>query len=357
MDRLWIRLSLAFGTVIGLTIIVPLIYLNINDNPSRRADDLILLEDSRRRRGEPLWWEISEAGAQILGIATLLGVISGVLFSRIISAPISKLAAAAQQIGDGQLDTRLQLDGSREVRELAEVFNQMVSDLQQAEIQRNNLMADVAHELRTPLTALEANLHAALDHVYELDEAELAHLYGQTRHLIRLINDLRELALAEANQLPLQMKPVVIDTLIHEAVAIFELTADDKAVQLETSCPVTLPQAMVDEARIRQVLHNLLANAIRHTPSGGVVTIVARATEEDVQIAISDTGEGIDPQQLPHIFDRFYRADKARSRDRGGSGLGLAIVKAIVEGHTGSVQAHSAGFNQGSTFTISLPQP
>lgn len=245
--------------------------------------------------------------------------------------------------------------GSRELVTLAHAFNTMAGDLQRAEEQRANLMADVSHELRTPLTALEGNLRAALDRVYALDEAEIADLYGQTRHLIRLVNDLRELALAEARQLPLHKQPTDLRTLVDETVRVFAPLAEEQGVHLEQQIE-DLPTLQVDAARIRQVLHNLLANALRHTPAGGRVTVIGRPDHDAVYLAVLDTGAGLDADQIPLVFDRFYRGDRSRSRDTGGTGLGLAIVKAIIEAHDGRVVATSHGVDQGSSFALYLPQ-
>ena len=238
--------------------------------------------------------------------------------------------------------------------ELAGSFNGMAADLERAETMRNNLMADVSHELRTPLTVLEGNLRAALDHVYTLDESEIANLYGQTRHLIRLVNDLRELSLAENHQLPLEKQWTDLNTLVAETLQAIEPLAAEKGVRLENDA-AQLPELTVDSIRIRQVLFNLLANALRYTQAGGQVTVSATATASEVLLVVQDTGEGLDPEQLAAVFDRFYRGDKSRSRETGGTGLGLAIVKAIIEAHGGQVTAQSAGQGQGCAFVVTLP--
>ena len=239
--------------------------------------------------------------------------------------------------------------------ELTTAFNTMAADLQHASELRTSLMADVSHELRTPLTVLEGNLRAALDHVYELDEEQIANLYEQTRHLIRLVNDLRELALAEAAQLPLDLQALDIAPIVQETAAAFELLGEEKGILLQTQITPGLPPIYADRVRVRQVLHNLLANALRHTPSGGAIIIAAQPEPASVALSVVDSGEGIDPQAIAHVFDRFYRTDPSRSRDTGGSGLGLAIVKALVEAQNGSVEAASPGHGQGSVFTLHLP--
>ncbi|MEM7035161.1 MAG: ATP-binding protein, partial [Chloroflexota bacterium] len=241
------------------------------------------------------------------------------------------------------------------IDELAATFNQMAADLKQAQEQRQQLMADVAHELRTPLTVLEGNLRAVVEDVYELDKADFANLYGQTRHLIHLVNDLRELALAEAKQLPLNMQPLAIDNLVSEVVEIFEPIATEANVILQTNIADHLSAIRGDEARLRQVLDNLIANAIRHSHDGGVVTVSAVEDDSHLHLSVLDTGDGITQEQLAVIFNRFARADKMRSSANGSSGLGLTIVKAIVEAHGGQIQAQSAGLGKGSRFVVSIP--
>jgi signal transduction histidine kinase len=287
-------------------------------------------------------------------LSLVVGGVAGVAISRVVSKPITELSKAAQRIGKGELNVRVESRGSAEIVALADTFNRMAADLQHAEHTRHNLMADVSHELRTPLTVLEGNLRAALDHVYALDDAEIANLYGQTRHLIRLVNDLRELSLAEARQLAMEMQPADVSALLMETIQAIEPLANDMQVRLTLSAPA-LPEARIDTFRIRQVLMNLLSNALRHTPAGGAVTVQASSTASELRVAIQDTGDGLDPDQLALVFDRFYRADTSRSRDTGGAGLGLAIVKAIVEAHGGHVEARSAGKGLGAIFSFTLP--
>jgi signal transduction histidine kinase len=242
------------------------------------------------------------------------------------------------------------------VKEVAQAFNEMAAALEGAETLRRNLLADVAHELRTPLSVLQGNLRAILDDVYALDKAEVARLYDETRLLSRLVNDLHALAQAEAGQLALNRQPTQLAELVQSTATAFGAAADAKGVSLNWQIPADLPPVMADPARLTQVLHNLLDNALRHTPAGGSIALRAGCDDGDVWLAVQDSGEGISPQDLPHVFDRFYRADLARSRATGGAGLGLAIVRAIVEAHGGGVSAASPGEpGQGSTFTLRLP--
>lgn len=360
MNRLWVRLSLAISGVILTFIVLPFLgYLvlvaTLRDNPFDNHPPPMRPGIERRPRGNP-WSEIPRTvigGVLLVGV---LGIAGGVAASRLLVAPITKLATAAHAIGQGDLSTRVQIKtGSQELDGLAQSFNKMAADLQRAHEVRNNLMADVSHELRTPLTVLEGNLRAALDHVAELDDEQVANLYQQTHLLIQLVNELRELTLAEARQLPLHHEFTNVTALIEETAAVFEPLAADKQVTVTTQFAPNFPALKVDRRRLRQVLHNLLANALRHTPSGGAITIKTQIAAKQALLAVQDTGDGIEPQHLAHVFDRFYRTDPSRSRESGGSGLGLAIVKAIVEGHGGSISASSAGAGKGSSFQITLP--
>jgi two-component system sensor histidine kinase BaeS len=196
-----------------------------------------------------------------------------------------------------------------------------------------------------------------LDGVHALNEEEISLLYEQTHHLNRLVDDLRELSLAEANQLSLNFQGVDLTRLVKETVAHFDLSAQEQGIHLTAELDEPLIHPGLDENRMRQVLHNLLSNAFRHTPRGGRVTISAKhsADESGLEISIADTGAGLSPEELPYIFKRFYRVEGVSDTDQGRTGLGLAIVKAIVEAQGGNVSAQSAGRHQGSTFTIRLP--
>lgn len=295
-------------------------------------------------------------------VSSVIGVAAGVLVSRGLTAPLNRLARAARAIGARRLNQRVEVSGSAEVVQLARAFNDMAVALEQAETARRNLVADVAHELRTPLSVLQGNLRAVLDDVYPLDKAEVAQLYDETRLLSRLVNDLHQLAQAEAGQLALNKQSVDLAGLVQAAAVAFTPIAEANGVSLDLELPADLPKVTVDAARITQVLHNLLTNALRYTSAGGSMLVRAGCDPgtdchvATVWLAVQDTGEGIPAEHLPHVFERFYRADPARSRTSGGSGLGLAIVRAIVEAHGGQVSAASEGVpGRGSTFTVRLP--
>jgi len=252
----------------------------------------------------------------------ILGIGFGFIMSRMLTAPLRGLAEAAQAIGARDFSRRVEIRGTDETREVAIAFNEMVEDLEEAETLRRNLLADVAHELRTPLAVVQGNLRAILDGVYPLEQEEITRLYDQTRLLSRLVGDLHELAQAEAKQLPMNKQPVQLHTLVDEAISLFSLPAEMQGITLHPEVPEPLPSVECDPARISQVLNNLLSNALRHTPAGGSIAINAGRSTDSVWLAVQDTGEGITADDLPHVFDRFYRADRSRNRGTGGAGLG-----------------------------------
>lgn len=347
LNRLWVRLSLMMSGVVFLVFFIQFLSIVLQPAPLAGLPQEQRLDEAPRE-------EITRRLFEWMGFSVLVGVVGGVVISRVVSTPVTQLVRAAQRVGQGELDVRVPARGSQEMVELAETFNKMASDLKRAEQLRNNLMADISHELRTPLSVLEGNLRAALDHVYTLDEAEIANLYGQTHHLIRLVNDLRELALAETHQLPLEKSPTDLKALLADTLQAVGPLAIEKDVKLLEEIP-PLPPVQVDPGRMRQVFINLLSNSLRHTPPGGSITVRGEIGMDALCLSVADSGEGLEPEQLLSVFDRFYRGDKSRSRDTGGTGLGLAIVKAILEEHGGRVEAHSEGKGKGSTFMVYLP--
>jgi signal transduction histidine kinase len=231
----------------------------------------------------------------------------------------------------------------------------MVEELEQADRQRRHLTADVAHELRTPLHIIQGNLEGILDGVYEPSEEHINATLEETRLLARLVDDLRTLSLAEAGQLPLQLEQVNVAELLTDAQTSFSGQAEAAGIALlvETKGELWLT---ADTNRLDQILGNLLVNALRHTSAGGKITLCAEPTAEAIRLTISDTGEGIADEDLPYIFDRFWRGDRARTHGDGtGGGLGLAIVKQLVGLHNGRINVTSQ-LGQGSTFTIELPR-
>ncbi|MBI4672150.1 MAG: HAMP domain-containing protein [Chloroflexi bacterium] len=287
-------------------------------------------------------------------LAGMLSIALGIGLSRTLSAPLANLATAAHRFAARDWQQRVPVRGAHEVAEVATAFNRMADDLERQETTRRNMIADIAHELRTPLAVMQGNLHAMLDQVYPLDRSEIATLYDETRLLARLVDDLRELALADAGQLQLNAQSVKLDDVLQNAAANFSIAADAQNVRVTVSGLQSLPRVRADSDRVAQVLRNLLANALRHTPEGGTITLGAQPQAEFVRVTVRDTGEGIAPQDVPHVFERFYRADKSRTRTTGGTGLGLAIAKAWVEAMGGRIGVESEA-GRGSEFWFTLP--
>jgi signal transduction histidine kinase len=293
--------------------------------------------------------------SRILVIAAVMGIAGGVLLSRSLAAPLQNLEKGAQAIAEKELSHRVPVKGSREIQSLACSFNQMAAQLETAETLRQNLLSDVAHELRHPVHIINGNLQAILDGVYPLSTEEIARLVEQTNHLSAMINDLHELAQAEAQQLAMHKQATDIAQLVKDVTAVFTPAAAAKEVDLQVELLGAMPTLTVDASRMRQVLHNLLDNALKHTPENGRISVSVEQREAVLQVRIQDSGEGITSEELPHVFDRFYRIDRSRSREQGSAGLGLAIVRAIVEAHGGAVTASSSGPGQGSLFTLNIP--
>ena len=269
------------------------------------------------------------------------------------SAPFGDLLEAAGRIAEGDYSPRVAERGPSELRGLARAFNAMAARLQLTEEQRRDLMADIAHELRTPLTVIQGNLEGFLDGVYSPDEARLKSLLEETQILARLVEDLRTLALAESGALQLKKEPTDLGLLIGETISAFRTQADAAAVMIDLQAG---PDALVlnlDPERIRQVLSNLIANALRYTPRAGAIHLCYTSTRSGdkkyAEIIVDDTGVGIAPDVLPHIFNRFYK-----SRDSSGTGLGLPIARYLVEAHGGIITAESQP-GLGTTMRIRLP--
>jgi signal transduction histidine kinase len=294
-------------------------------------------------------------GTALVGLPCLLvfgvaGTMIAVRLLRRAARPIDDLLEAAGRVAEGDYTIRVTESGPREARALAGAFNAMAARLQAQTEQRRELLADVTHELRTPLTVIQGNLEGLIDGVYPRDDARLEMILDETRVLARLIDDLRTLALSESGALKLQKTPTELNVLASETVTAFRTQADALGVELRLEAAPEMPAVNVDPARMREVLSNLIANALRYTPQGGTVRVGCERQEGGgVSLSVSDTGLGIAPDDLPRIFDRFYK-----SPDSPGSGLGLAIAKNLVEAHGGSIQAESE-VGRGTTVRARLP--
>jgi len=294
-----------------------------------------------------------------LAIATVAAVLTALLVSWLVSRrvvqPIRSLAASARRIARGAYSERPPVWSSDELGVLAEAFNEMADSLQSAERRRRELLSDVAHELRTPLASIDAYLEGLADGVLPSDTATWATVRGETGRLDRLVEDLERVSRAEERQIDLRVRPERPQDLTAAAVQAAAPAYAAKHVELTTATDPHLPTVEVDRDRLGEVLANLLENALRHTPAGGRVTVRATADDRSVTLQVIDTGQGIAPENLERVFERFFRIDDARDRTSGGSGIGLAITRALVEAHGGEIHAQSDGIGTGSTFTVTLP--
>jgi signal transduction histidine kinase len=265
------------------------------------------------------------------------------------AAPLGDLIDAAESVEAGNYGVRVRARGPRELRSLATAFNSMSGRLESSERERRRLLADVTHELRTPLTIMQGNLEALLDGVYPPDPAHLEPILEETRVLSRLVDDLRTLSLAEAGALTLHREPTDVGQLLTDSVASFRIQADAAGIKLTTAIDGVLPQAEIDPVRMREILSNLLSNALRYTPRGGTVRVEASVADGKVRVSVRDSGPGIAAEALPHIFDRFYKSDESR-----GAGLGLAIAKSLVVAHGGEIEAKSE-LGRGTEMRFTFP--
>lgn len=289
-------------------------------------------------------------GSLAIGIALLLTFV----LSRRMMSPIAVLAEATRRLGRGDLSQRVRLQGEDEIASLGQAFNSMADDLEYAEQLRRNMVADVAHELRTPLSNIQGYLEAIRDGMVEPDAGAIRSLTEETALLSRLVNELQELSLAEAGELKLIFQAESITDLIRQAATSWQPQLTTGEILLSLEVPEDLPPVSIDWQRVNEVLHNIMENAVAHTRKRGTIKIAASQKGRWVEVTVSDTGEGIPAEDLPHIFERFYRVDKSRARATGGSGLGLTIAKRLVEAHGGTIVVQSK-LGEGSCFSFTVP--
>jgi len=295
------------------------------------------------------------------GLSLALPLLGGALAMRVfqgVTNPLADVMSATEAVADGDLGVRVPEPqrGPGEFRRLASSFNRMVEELDRAENQRRNLTADVAHELRSPLHIIQGNLEGVLDGVYDPSPEHIAATLDETQLLRRLVDDLQTLSLAEAGQLPLKMETVDIPELLEDVRISFSGQAEAAGIELGVEFEAGAQEFAIvgDVDRLDQVLSNLVANAQRYTSSGGSINMKAAITPTGVRISVRDDGEGIPPDDLPFVFDRFWKGDRARQRaDGSGSGLGLAIARQLIQLHGGEIQVESE-LSQGTTFLIDL---
>lgn len=324
------------GTQVGT------ILINNQPPPRNPAEEAFVAQTNRA-----LW--IGALGA------TAVAIILAVIMARTLTRPLQELAVASRQIAQGNLKQEVPVRTKDELGELTIAFNQMSADLNHATQSRRQMTADIAHDLRTPLTVLSGYLEAMEDGTLAPTPARLQMMHAEVNGLIRLVADLRTLSLAESGQLTLKKEPVVIGNLLAQVQAAFVYQAAQQGVAL--GAEIENSQVIqIDQARLRQALDNLVSNALRYTPAGGAIDLVASLPLADggIQITISDSGSGIPVSDLPHIFDRFYRGDQSRQEGQGESGLGLTITKSLIVAHGGTIDVMSTP-GTGTTFTIVLP--
>jgi two-component system OmpR family sensor kinase len=338
-------------------------------------------------------WRVNVSSLLAGGVAGVLALTLGFFLFYQITAPLHALTTAARKIAVGDFSVRLASSRDDELGQVSRAFNAMAEALAHSETARRHMLADIAHELRNPLGILQGQLEAMLDGVFPLSNEQIASLYDETLLLARLVNDLRDLALADAGELQITRQPTDLGALIEKTMSAFTWQANEKQITLTLTCANDLPRVNIDAQRIEQVLRNLMSNALRHTPAGGAVRIECaeiksqksesrgqraesrgqRAEDRDqrsedrdqrseggdqksvVRVRVSDTGSGISREDLPHVFERFWRGDKARARAGGGTGLGLAIAQRLILAHGGTIGVESEA-GRGATFWFTLPK-
>ncbi|PSK99880.1 two-component system sensor histidine kinase BaeS [Murinocardiopsis flavida] len=321
--------------------VAPAALLFIDDPDTQSATGLSLSRDGLLR-----------VSGVVLAVLVLTVVVSVVVSTRLVR-PVHALTDAVQRMRAGEGAARVAVRDSGEIGRLATAFNEMSAHLERMEAQRKAMVSDVSHELRTPLSNLRGWLEAAQDGVAAMDPKRMAMLVEETLVLQRIIDDLQDLALADAGKLRLTPEPVGIAEVVEQAAASYRLRARDAGLRLTTEASDGTA-VVADRTRLLQAVGNLLSNALRHTPAPGAITVRAYAADGDAVIEVADTGTGIAPEHLPHVFSRFWREERSRSRRTGGSGLGLAIVRNLVELHGGSASVASTP-GEGSTFTLRIP--
>lgn len=297
---------------------------------------------------------------EALGYAALAAVVVALglsaFFSRSVVAPVRAMTSASQRMAEGHYDERVQVRSADELGQLASRFNQMAEKLEQVESMRRRLIGDVSHELRTPLTAIKGSMEGLIDGVLPATAETYEQIHAEADRLNRLVDDLQELSRVEAHAFALNIRPLELAAILRTVTKRLSPQFEARHIALEIELPPAMPAVLADEDRLVQVLTNLVGNALQYTPEGGRISIAAKPAQKELEVSVRDTGLGIPPEHLEHIFDRFYRVDKSRSRQAGGgSGIGLTIARALVEAQGGRIWVTSEGEGKGSTFTFTLP--
>ena len=337
----------AYGGDLG-TVAVPI------ETGEETVGQLVSFEDQPGQLEEPLLRGVNRILILTAVTTGVVGLVIALLLSRNLTSPLRSLSAAMQQFARGERNIRLSPPGEDEVGDLTRSFQGMMTDLERQETLRKEMTADIAHELRTPLSVIRANLDALADGVFPLTKENLAPIRESTDLLDRLIEDLRTLELADAGRLALEKTGLDVPRLLRRITARFTPHAELRSQKLECLPTGDLPPLSADLQRLEQILGNLIDNALRHTPEGGIVRLGAKSAGGAVCITVDDSGPGIPADSLEKIFERFYRLDSGRSRFEGGSGLGLAIARKLADAHGGSLTAENLP-EGGARFTLKLP--
>ncbi|MBN1878003.1 MAG: HAMP domain-containing histidine kinase [Anaerolineae bacterium] len=316
--------------------------LETTQPPMRKPEDELYLTRTNRA----LLWAA--------GGVSVFALVLGLLSSRALTRPLQELTAATRAMAQGDLEQRVPVRSKDELGQLAASFNRMSADLARSNTLRRQMTADIAHDLRTPLTVIKGYTEALRDGDLPPLQTTFETMYQEAEHLSRLIDDLRLLSLADAGELILNRRAVSPEELLAQAWAAYLPLAQEEGITLSIEIAEDLPDMFVDPERLARVLGNLISNALRYTPAGGQIELRGRLHNASVVLCVRDTGAGISPENLPYIFDRFYRGDTSRHADDGESGLGLAIVKSLVEAHGGAINVMST-MGQGTTFEVALP--
>jgi signal transduction histidine kinase len=353
-SHMLVTLAGTITLLIAVSILAPVIFGGLVGGsmaPSHEMSMGAMMELVARAFERTLLYSLSVAALA----ATVTATLASLFVARRIGAPLRLMSAATRRIAAGRYEERVLTGTDDELGDLSESFNAMAETLQATEQRRLDLISDVSHELRTPLSTIEGYMEGLIDGVVKPSEETWALVYAEAERLRRLVDDLQQLSRAETGRVALREESVSPQDTIQQAAGSLAPLFDAKGLILETEVPEGLPPVLADPDRLTQVLTNLLSNALRHTPAGGRVTAEADPRKGRVLFRVSDTGEGIAPDHLPHVFERFYRADRSRSREGGGAGLGLAISKALVEAMGGEIWAESQGSDRGAVFSFTLP--
>lgn len=294
---------------------------------------------------QSLWW----IGFLFAGV----GLVVSYFLSGNITRPLRQLSQAAEKIRQGDLKQEVPVDTQDEVGQLAEVFNQMSAELAANESNRQEFLANIAHELKTPLAVLQGHLESMLDGVEEPEPEKLFSMQEEVMRLTRLVGDLRDLSLAQVHQLELHLQPVDLDEKVERAADMLEPLLEEKKLRFVKELAPGLPERQLDPDRLNQILYNLITNAIRYTHPGTLILLKTEPAGDRVRLTIADEGPGIAPEDLPHVFEQFYRGDKSRNRASGGSGIGLSLAKSFVEAQGGTITARNRK-EGGAEFVVEL---